>query len=360
MSPSILSVLPPLPPRVYLRRPRRPLPFPLEEPNCRIFSLGRHCLWHGLATLELAAGDEVLVPAYHHGSEVEVFLRAGLECRFYEGGETLEPDSSELEGLLTERTRALVLTHYMGFPQDAGRWRAWCDERGLFLIEDGAQSWLAADAGRPIGAWGDVAIFCLYKTYGLPDGACLISRAPALSAPQPDTLGFPSLFRRHARWVVMRSSLLADLGSRLQRPQPYDPDEDFILGDPASPAMRATHLLVPRISDVGAAAKRRENYQMLLEKLPGRAPAPFDRVPSGASPHAFPVATDRAGELVDRLAGRGIRAFKFWSFAHPALPEPQFPGAASRRRTTVVLPAHQDLREKDIDRIAAATLAAGG
>jgi dTDP-4-amino-4,6-dideoxygalactose transaminase len=359
MRPAILSVLPPLPPSSYLKQADRPLPFPLEEANCRVFSLGRHCLWHGLPTLELAARDEVLVPAYHHGSEVEALLRAGLECRFYEATETLEPDSAELEGLLTERTRALVLTHYMGFPQDARRWRDWCDERGLFLIEDGAQSWLASDNGRPIGSWGDIAIFCLYKTYGLPDGACLVSRTPARPAPRPGALGLQSLFRRHARWAVMRSSLLAEVGSRLQRAQPYDPDEDFVLGDPARPATRATHVLVPRISDLGAAAKRREHHQMLLEKLPGRAPAPFDRIPAGASPHAFPVATDRAGELVDRLADRGIRAFKFWSFAHPALPEAQFPGAASRRRSTVVLPAHQELRQKDVDRIAASALAAG-
>src|SRR5215210_559569 len=94
----------------------------------------------GIKALGLEPGDEILVPAYHHGSGVEALIRAGLVCRFYDAGR-FEPDANELEALLNTRIRALFRIHYLGLPQDAARWRAWCDERNLLLIEVAAPAW---------------------------------------------------------------------------------------------------------------------------------------------------------------------------------------------------------------------------
>ena len=129
------------------------------------------------APLVWGKGDEVLVPAYHHGSEIEALVRAGVKCRFYEASETLEPVTRELEAALTPRTRALLIVHYIGFPQDSDRWRRWCDEHGLLLLEDAAQAWLASASGRPVGSFGDLSVFCLYKTFGFPDGSALVTAA---------------------------------------------------------------------------------------------------------------------------------------------------------------------------------------
>src|SRR5680860_730413 len=120
--------MPPLPPSAWLASPPDRLPFPLEEPGFLLFKLSRHALWYGLRAVGLEPGDAVLVPAYHHGSEIEALVRNGLECRFYGPGERLEPDPDELETLLDGRVRALALVHYLGFPQDSPRWRGWCDK----------------------------------------------------------------------------------------------------------------------------------------------------------------------------------------------------------------------------------------
>ena len=63
---------PPLPPSVYVRRPRESLPFPLEEESCEIFVNARHGLLHGARALGLERGDEVLMPAYHHLSLIHI------------------------------------------------------------------------------------------------------------------------------------------------------------------------------------------------------------------------------------------------------------------------------------------------
>lgn len=89
---------PPLPPDVYLRRPTRDPPFPLAAPDCLVLRKARQALFFGIQGLGLGPGDEVLLPAYHHGSEVEAFLRTGVSCRFYDVDPTLRPDLAALKG----------------------------------------------------------------------------------------------------------------------------------------------------------------------------------------------------------------------------------------------------------------------
>ena len=343
-----LTAWPPLPPDVYLRRPGR-LPFPLEEDGCRLYSLGRHALWQGVRALGLEPGDEVLVPAYHHGSEVEALVRAGLVCRFYGGGDRLQPLEAELEGLAGPSTRALLLIHYLGLPQDAASWRRWCDERGLFLIEDAAQGWLARDGGAPVGSIGDLAIFCLYKTFGLPDGAALVSRRPPAGSSASSALGATATARRHISWARSR----APLARGRSRPDDGFTMAEFDLGEPGTGTTRATTFLVRRLASTDAAAARRSNYTVLLDRLRGRVAPPFDSLSEGAAPFAFPLETTNKRAVLETLSKHGIDAFDFWSVAHPALGEDRFSAVGERRRRTIGLPVHQELRPQDVERIAA-------
>jgi DegT/DnrJ/EryC1/StrS aminotransferase family len=233
-----------LPFELYARLPSKRLPFPLEEPDCRIFSLARHGLFMGIKALGLEPEDEILVPAYHHGSEIEALVRAGIVCRFYDVGQHLEPDEKELEALLDTPVRALFLIHYMGLPQNALRWRAWCDERGLLLIEDAAQAWLSSSGGTPIGYHGDLSIFCLYKTFGLPDGAAVISSRPPQAPHSGRRLGFGRLVREHGLYLAQRRGWLAALHRRFGRTREYDAERDFALGNPDSTSCTLTKLLL--------------------------------------------------------------------------------------------------------------------
>jgi len=357
MSDGLLDAWPSLPPSAHLRRPPASLPFPLDDPRCTLFALGRGGLYHGLRASGLEPGDEVLMPAYHHGSEVEATIRAGLVCAFYEGTEQLEPEPDELESLLGPRVRALHLTHYLGFPQDAVRWRAWCDERGLLLVEDAAQAWLARSAdGRPVGSVGDLTVFCVYKTFGVPDGAALVSRGVQVDAKGRSGLG--TLARKHAAWLAGRSGAAATLLLARRRDRTYVPGEDFALADadvgPAGISVR----LIRRLAGRDAAGARRTAYARLLDALADHVPAPFAELLPGASPFAFPVATDRKAEILSALARARIQALDLWSVPHPSLPVDRFPAAARRRATTVGLPVHQELRASDVERIAAAAAAA--
>jgi dTDP-4-amino-4,6-dideoxygalactose transaminase len=350
MSPAVLMALPPLSPRVWLRRPKATLPFPLDEDGCRLYARARQGLAHGLRAAGIGNGDDVLAPAYHHGSEIEALERAGVRCMFYEPGDRLEPDAAELDALRGPRTRALHLVHHLGFPQDAARWRRWCDARGLALIEDVAQSWLGQVGARPAGAFGDIAIFSLYKSFGLPDGGALICRR---SIPPLDAGGDRALARlalEHAVWLAGRSSAVGTVGARLRPGRPYDPAADFALR-PAQSASLGTVLALPRVADPSAAERRRCNYALLARRLGDLVHPAFAPLPDGAAPFVFPVQAADKPALLRSLRGAGIRALDLWSVPHPSLPRERFPRAQALRAALVGVPVHQELRRRDLARI---------
>lgn len=349
-----MNAWPPLPPEAWLWPVPARLPYPLGDPSSRLFAFGRQALWHGVRAAGLGPGDELIVPDYNHGSEVEALGQAGLVARFYRCDERLEPIEEELDELVGPRTRGLFLIHYNGFPQDSVRWRRWCDERDLMLIEDGAQSWLAERDGAAVGSLGDLAFFCLYKTYGLPEGALLVSRNPPPPLAGDPGRGLAALARRHGLWLAQRSGAFTALAQRASSEVEYDPKLDFGLRKLASLPWSPTEGLLRRLVAQDAAAPRRANYRTLLRELGAQVPAPFDELPEGASPFFFPVRTQEKPALLQRLAERGIKALDVWSATHPAVPALEGSDALERRATTVGLPVHQELGVAELERIVAA------
>jgi dTDP-4-amino-4,6-dideoxygalactose transaminase len=351
MRPRRLSIWAPLSPGVYTRSAKGTLPYPLEESNHRLFSRARHGLWHGLRALGLGPGDTVLVPAYHHGSEIEALIRAGIGCRYYEITESLQPDERELSALLDPSVRALYLIHYFGVPQDAQRWRAWCDAHNVLMIEDAAMAFLSSWEGRPIGSFGDLAIYCIYKTFGLPDGAALISAVPAAGPTSRGRLGAMGTAFRHGSWLAQGSAVLATIHAHLRKTS--DPEGEFELGDPTVRPSAATVRLLRRVVTLDAAARRRGNYACLLKHLSGHVQCLFETIPSGASPTAFLIVMEppEQARLRERLGRAGIRPANFWQVPHPTVPETGFERSRFLRANVIGLPVHQEVPKAGLERI---------
>lgn len=351
------AIWPTLPPRVYFNKAANQLPFPLHKEGCRIYSLARHAIWNGCRALGLGANDVILVPAYHHGSEIESLLQAGLHVRYYEVNEHLAPDPEELNTLLGENVRALYLIHYLGFPQNALFWRRWCDARQLLLIEDAAQAFLSKVDDCPVGSFGQMGVFCLYKTYGLPDGGALISTAPPphpASAPQT---GFWRVLKRHANWMATKRGeigffhqLIKPAFARWKRLN-EKPHAEFDLGDASSPASTMTELLLPKIIDEKTVESRRANYAFLLDHLRDMVPGPFSTLPDGACPFAFPLEVNEPKLFLENLRREGVLGLLFWLNPHPSLPVSDFPRSKALREKVVALPVHQELTLKDLIKI---------
>lgn len=357
-----LSLWPPLPVMTIATRGERSLPFPFDSPGCRLYHRARQGLWLGVRALGLRPGDEILAPAYHQGSGIEGLLRAGLVVRFYETDDDLTPDPERLEALLTSGTRALYVIHYWGFPQDAVRWRAWCDERGLLLVEDAAQALFATTGSHLVGSLGDLAVYCVYKTFGVPDGAAAVCRSPLPEPTSRAAVGLEEFGRRLGSALAQRSGWFAGVHRRLAGDVESDrgfgeflPGE-LDLGDPLRPPSRLTAVLLRRIVDPTAAETRRRNYGRLLERLGELAPDPFQSVAEGAAPFAFPVETDDPRRLARTLEAEAIDTGRLWPTWHPSLPVADFPVARRFRERVLAVPVHQGLSAAALDRIADAVL----
>ena len=357
-----LSIWPTLPPDAYWRTPRAQLPFPLEEAGFRLFSRARHGLWQGARALGLGEGDAVLTPAYHHGSEIEALQRVGVGCRFYEVDDDLQPpDEDRLDELLAPDVKALYLIHYFGFPQMAERWKSWCDRHGLLLIEDAAMAFLSTRDGRHVGSFGHLAIFCVYKTFALPDGGAMVC-----SSPVPDVrggrppLGLKNSLARTGSWLAQRSKLFSTAHELVGGHHQQLWGQDFDLGDPFTPASRMTSMIVRRLADPDAAARRRSNYRFLAEELGDRLRPLFPDIPEGSSPVAFLFRLEPEEQAVMRkeLGEHGVRLANFWMVPHPSLPEEGFERTRSLRLSVVGLPVHQELRSQDLRRIVTSLRAA--
>jgi dTDP-4-amino-4,6-dideoxygalactose transaminase len=344
-------VWPPVPPSALLRRPLGDPPFPLAEPGFRYYIRARHGLFEGARALGVGHDATVLAPAYHHGSEIETLARTGAKITFYDCGEALEPDPQELEQLLTPNVRVLYLVHYLGFPQDLRRWRAWCDERGLLLFEDAAQAWLSFRDGHFAGSLGDLSIFCLYKSAGLSQPGGMLCSVPPPGPAGSRRGAFSSLMGSHLAWLSQRMDLAGVTGRRRYRPFAPDPDTEFDLGDPAQRPSRLALSVVRRIGDSAIRERRRSNYAVLLKELSEHVPPPFRVLPEGASPLQFPIWTLDKGKCLERLATCGVEAADAWPLAHPLMQPGQFSMAEAWRASLVGLPVHQGLREGDLAQV---------
>jgi perosamine synthetase len=161
--------------------------YPFDGARVLFYYLARNAIWHGADSLGLRPGDEVLMPAYHHGVELQSLLAKGMKLRYYRVDRLMQADLADMRRLLTPGTRALYVIHYLGFPQPIQEIRAMADGAGIPLIEDCALSlWSRVPAG-PLGSFGDIGIFCLYKSLPVPHGGTLSLNRPDLPMPPEPT-----------------------------------------------------------------------------------------------------------------------------------------------------------------------------
>lgn len=352
-----LAIWPTLPLTIHSRCNSNWLPFPLDQDGCQIYSLARHAIWNACRALGLGANDIILVPAYHHGSEIEALLQAGLQIRYYELNEALAPDPEELQSLLGQNVRALYIIHYLGFPQNVKFWRQWCDERHLLLFEDAAQAFLSTWEELPIGSYGHVGVFCLYKTYGIPDGGAVISIIPPPAPEAASQTGIWRILKRHANWVAARYGVMGFMHLLVKPALAWwkrnkdRPHAEFNLGDPSTPPSLMTNRLLFKVVDKNTAEQRRANYKFLLSHLSDMVPGPFLSLPEGACPFAFPVEVNDPKAFLNSLRRNGILGLLFWLNPHPSLPVEDFPRSRLLRERILALPVHQELTKSDLVKI---------
>lgn len=119
-----------------------------------------HMAWIGL---DLGPGDEVATPAMTHVATAHAVMAVGARPVFVDADPATGNITAEaVEKVLTPRTRAITLVHYVGIPCDMESIMALARDRGLAVVEDCALAVGARFAGTRVGLWGDAGCFSFY------------------------------------------------------------------------------------------------------------------------------------------------------------------------------------------------------
>lgn len=134
--------------------------------------------------LDLAPGDEVIMPSFTFVSTANAFVLRGAVPVFVDiRQDTLNLDETLIEQAITSRTRAICVVHYAGVSCDMDPIMAIAKRHGLKVIEDAAQGILSTYKGRPLGSIGDLAALSFHETKNVisGEGGALLINDPTLA-----------------------------------------------------------------------------------------------------------------------------------------------------------------------------------
>ncbi len=288
-----------------------------------------------LRALDVAAGCEVVLAA-NAGMYSTTALRAiGATPVFADvDDEHLVLTSESIDGVLTPRTRAIIVTHLYGRMADMQPLRALADRAGIPLIEDCAQAHGARQRGRCAGAWGDAATFSFYPTKNL--GA----------------LG-------DAGMVVCADS---ELAQRVRRLRQYGWERKYVVtSGPARNSrldeIQAAVLLAKLPLLNGWNAARRSIAQRFAQVAHPALRHPDVRGEDYVA-HLYVVRTGQRDSLRQHLASRGIASdihYPLLDSDQPALrgsiPEVSLPVSARATATVLSLPCYPELEETEVQSV---------
>jgi dTDP-4-amino-4,6-dideoxygalactose transaminase len=293
-----------------------------------------------LRAVGVQPGDEVVTQANTCVPTVTGIVRAGAKpvlCDADPRSGAIDLDS--LKAALGERTRAVVPVHLYGQCADTEAIVALCESRGIAVVEDCAQAHAASLRGRGAGTIGAAGAFSFYPTKNL--GA--VGDGGAVVTSDDDVAGRVRLLRQYGQVDGYRHEAFG-VNSRLDEIQ--------------AAIIRAR---LPRLE--GWTGRRREIASIYYAALRDGPVEPLVELPGRR--HAFHLFVVRAPDrdrLRADLADRGIS-----TLIHYPLPihrQPVFEeladgpvplrGTEQLGETVLSLPLYPELREEEVDVVAAA------
>lgn len=121
--------------------------------------------------LDIAPGDEIIMPSYTFVSTANAFVLRGAVPVFVDIREdTLNLDEEKIEAAITNRTKAIVVVHYAGVACDMDPILNIARTHGLKIVEDAAQGLMSTYNGKPLGTIGDLGTLSFHETKNIISG----------------------------------------------------------------------------------------------------------------------------------------------------------------------------------------------
>jgi dTDP-4-amino-4,6-dideoxy-D-glucose transaminase len=125
---------------------------------------------------DIKEGDEVIVPSFTFVSTALAFVRQGADIVFADSySNNPNIDADQIEALITEKTKAIVVVHYAGVACDMDKIMSIANKHGIIVIEDAAQAidsyYISKDGTKKaLGSIGHLSAFSFHETKNIISG----------------------------------------------------------------------------------------------------------------------------------------------------------------------------------------------
>ena len=125
-----------------------------------------------LLALGIGEGDEVIVPSMTFVATVNAVRYVGAKPVFcdIESCERITIDPIEIEKLISEKTKAIIVMHYAGFSCNMDAIMDIATRHGIKVVEDACHGPLSEYHGKKLGTIGDVGCFSFFSNKNISTG----------------------------------------------------------------------------------------------------------------------------------------------------------------------------------------------
>ena len=117
-----------------------------------------------IAAIDPGPGDEIITsPITDMGALAPILYQSAIPVFADVDERTYNVTARTIEARLSERTKAIIVTHLFGNPCEMSEIMELADARGIPVIEDCAQAFLAEENGQPVGTIGAIGCFSLQQ-----------------------------------------------------------------------------------------------------------------------------------------------------------------------------------------------------
>lgn len=298
----------------------------------------------GLLAAGIGAGDEVIVPSFTFAATGNSVALTGATPVFVDiEPETFSISPEAVAAAITPQTKGIMPVHLYGHPARMRELEALAVERGVMLFEDAAQAHGSSLDGRPVGSFGEFAMFSLYPTKNMTSGeGGMITAANDTIARRARLLRNQGMERQYENEVVGFNARMTDIHAAIGRVQLTKVD--------------------------GWTSSRQENAAFLDANLRGVIVPP---VADGAV-HVYHQYTVRVPEDRDGFVAALKSEHNVGAGVYYPIPNHRLPSLASyasglelseterAAKEVASLPVHPSLTQDDLERIVTAVNAVAG
>lgn len=343
----------------------------LDARYVKFVTSGRVAIALALQLMKIGNNHKVLLPAYHCPAMVEPVIWSGATPLFYKIHPDTSVDMEDIERLMDDSVKLLIVAHYFGFPQNLVEIRSFCNSKEILLLEDCAHAFFGEYLGKSLGTYGDYAIASTMKFFPIYEGGCLVSDRHNIE--QFDLSSAGLRFEIKATFNTLEKSFEYNRMRLLQRlliaPLYF---KDLIwkkiktkaisgkikIGPGASDGgfgfeekwldKRSTffsRLLIKHVSKKRIVTKRRKHFTCLLNALsglPGCRPL-FTDLPDGTVPHVFPLIVDEPDRVFPILKNAGVPVVRFGEYLWNGIDSSVCLNSVNLSTNLLQFPCHQEL-----------------